>query len=180
MTEPETNRAVVAKLMTILSGDAPIEAGAEILSADVIAHVDGWRFEGINVWANWIHYLRTRGRLADPTLLVDRIEIHADATITAHGRWAGKRDGSRMTSQPCRARYRIAEGKIVEIWSTRRNYAFLCGNHVEYHLGLVLELLRARRWKNRTPQLDLTSHGRAHHAAYVLPARMGGLMAQAE
>ena len=159
MTEPETNRAVVAKLMTILSGDTPIEAGVELLSPQVVAHVDGWRFEGINVWANWIQYLRTRSRMAQPTLIVDRLEVNGDATVTAHGRWAGLRDGSRMTSPPCRARYRVVDGQIVEIWSTRRNYAFLCGGHVEYRLGLAFELLRVQQWKKTAPQLDLTRHG---------------------
>jgi hypothetical protein len=166
--------------MTILSGDTPIEAGVELLSPEVVADVDGWRFEGINVWANWIRYLRTRGRVAEPTLVVDRIELNSDATVTAHGRWAGMRDGCQRTSQPCWARYRIAEGRIVEIWSTRRNYAFLCGRHVESRLALALELLRVRRWKKTTPQLDLTSHGRARHISSVVPARGSGLVAQME
>lgn len=178
MSEPETNRAVVAKLMTILSGATPIEAGAELLSPRVVAHVDGWRFEGIDVWANWIQYLRTRGRLAEPTLVVDRLELNADSTVTAHGRWLGVRDGRPMTSQPCRARYRLAEGKIVEIWSTRRNYSFLCGRHVESRLGLAVELLRVRRWKKSAPQLDLTNHGRARPS--FAPARVRSLVAQPE
>ena len=178
MTEPETNRAVVAKLMTILSGETPIETGAELLSPGVVAHVDGWRFEGINVWANWIQYVRARGRVGELTLVVDGIEMNADATVTARGRWTGLRDGRRITSNPCIARYRIAGGRIVEIWSTRRNYAFLCGGHVEYRLGLALELLRVRRWKTHTPQLDLTSHGRARQASFGIPACVNGLMAQ--
>ena len=153
--------------MGILSGDTPIEAGVDLLSSDVVAHVDGWHFKGINVWANWIRYLRARGRIAEPTLVVDRIEAHPDATVTAHGRWACRRDGRLTTSKPCLARYRVAEGRIVEIWSTRRNYAFLCGRHLEYRLGLALELLRARQWKKNAPQLDLTSHGRARHGSYA-------------
>ena len=161
--------------MTILSGDTPIEAGADLLSPHVVAHVDGWRFEGINVWANWIRYLRTRCRLAEPTLIVDKIEIDADAIVTAHGRWTVIRDGRQTTSEPCRARYRMAEGRIVEIWSTRRNYAFLCGRHVEYRLGLALEFLRARQWKKNTPQLDLTSDGRARQAAFVVPSPVLGV-----
>jgi hypothetical protein len=167
VTETEANRAVVAKLMTILSGDTPIEAGAELLSLEVVAHVDEWRFEGINVWANWIRYIRTRGRLAEPTLVVDRIEMNSDASVTARGRWEGTRDGRRLMSNPCVARYRIAEGRIVEIWSTRRNYVFLCGGHLEYRAGLALELLRARQWRKRAPQLDLTSHTRARQASFV-------------
>lgn len=155
--------------MTILSGDTAIESGVELLSPQVVMHVDGWGFEGINVWANWIQYLRTRGRLAEPTLIVDRLEVHADATVTAHGRWVGVRDGCRMTSPPCRARYRIVDGRIVEIWSTRRNYAFLCGGHVEYQLGLALEFLRVRQWKKSRPQLDLTDQGSAASAAVGSP-----------
>ena len=159
--------AVVAKLMTILSGDTLIEAGAELLSPDVVAHVDGWRFEGINVWANWIRYIRTRGHVGDPTLVVDHIAINPDTTVTVRGRWEGMRDGLRTTSRTCEARYRIVDGRIVEIWSTRRNYVFLCGDHLEYRLGLALELLRAAGWKRHAPQLDLTSHARARQASFV-------------
>jgi len=155
--ETERSRAVVAKLMTILSGDTPIETGVELMAPGVVAHVDGWRFEGINVWANWIRYLHTRGRVGELTVVVDRMELNADATITVRGHWTGICNGRPVTSSPCMARYRLAQGRIVEIWSTRRNYTFLCGRHVEYRLGLALEFLRVRRWKTRTPQLDLTS-----------------------
>ena len=180
MIEPETNRAVVARLMTILSGDTPIEAGAELLSPGVVAHVDGWHFEGINVWANWIRYLHLRGRVGELTLVVDRIELNSDATVTARGRWTGVRDGRQLTSNPCIARYRLAEGRIVEIWSTRRNYAFLCGRHVEYRLGLALEFLRVHRWKARAPQLDLTSHARGRQASFHAAAPACALAAQTE
>ena len=166
--------------MKILSGDTPIEAGAQLLSPHVVANVDGWRFEGINVWANWIRYIRTRARVAEPTLVVDRIDLNPDATVTARGRWAGMRDGQRMTSRPCMARYRLEEGRIVEIWSTRRNYAFLCGRHVEYRLGLAFEFLRVRRWKRGAPQLDLTSHGRPRQASFAVPDRVHELVAQTD
>ena len=176
VTEAETNRTVVAKLMTILSGDIPIEDGAEILSPRVVAHVDGWRFEGINVWANWIRYIRTRGRVAEPTLVVDRIELNDDATVTACGRWQCTRDGRTMLSNSCVARYRVVDGRIVEIWSTRRNYMFLCGGHLEYRLGLAVELLRVSRWKRHAPQLDLTNHGHARQPSFVTAARASGFL----
>ena len=165
--------------MTILSGDTPIEAGAEIVSPEVVAHVDGWRFQGINVWANWIHYIRTRGYVTDPTLLLDRLVAGPDATVTAHGRWKGMRDGCSVISNPCVARYRMADGRIVEIWSTRRNYALLCGSHLEYRWGLGLELLRARRWKKSASQLDLTNHGRIRPVSFVA-ARTSALVVQPE
>lgn len=166
--------------MSILSGQAPIESGAEFMAPDVAAHVDDWHFRGINVWANWIHYIRTRGRVAAPTLLLDEVVAHADATMTVRGRWRGVQAGRDVISKSCAARYRLQEGRIVEIWSTRSNYAFLCGAHVEYRWGFIAELLRARRWKTRAPQFDLTGGLRVPQAFLPTPAMTGGILALAE
>lgn len=179
VTEAEANQAVVLRLMTILSGDTPIEAGAELISPDIVAHVDGWHFKGINVWANWIQYIRTRGYVSEPTLLVDQLLAGPDATVTAHGRWMATLDGRAVTSRPCVARYRMEQGRIVEIWSTRANYVLLCGPHLQYRLGFALELLRVSRWKSRAPQLDLTDSARIRPLSR--PAtRSAALMAQPE
>ncbi len=180
MTEAETNRAVVAKLMAILSGDAPIASGVEFVAPDVMAHVDGWSFQGINVWANWIHYIRTRGRVDAPEVLLDEVVVETDEIVTVRGRWSGQRRGRSTISKLCVARYRVVNGRIVEIWSTRRNYALLCGRHVEYHLGFVLELLRVQRWRARVPQLELTQGTHVELAALRSPALSGGLLAPSE
>src|SRR6188474_2717542 len=99
LTVEETNRATVARLTTILSGELPIHAGSEIIAPDVAVYVDDWQFEGINVWAHWIDYLRTRDRVAEPTLLVDELEVHPDAMVTVRGRWQGVRNGRVATSK---------------------------------------------------------------------------------
>ena len=157
MTEAESNRATVARLMSILKGETPIHVGSELIAHDVVAHVDGWRFRGIDVWAHWIDYIRSRGCVADPTLLVDVLVVHADAKVTARGRWQGVRDGRVVTSNSAAATYRLENGRIVEIWSTRTNYGFLCGAHLEYHWGFAYELLRSRRWRQRVPRIDLSA-----------------------
>jgi hypothetical protein len=177
LTAAETNRATVARLTTILSGELPIHAGSEIIAPDVVAHVDGWRFQGINVWANWIDYLRTRGRVAEPTLLVDELAVHPDARVTIRGRWQGHRDGRVATSKPGAATYRLENGRIVEIWSTRSNYAFLCGAHVEYHWGLALELLRTQWWRLHVPRLDLLERSRTQSITLSTPSVADALMA---
>ncbi len=176
MTEHETNRATVARLMTILSGELPIHAGSEIIAPDVVAHVDCWRFQGINVWANWIHYLRTRGRVAEPTLLLDELAVGPDAKVSIRGRWQGVRDGRVATSKPGAATYRLENGRIAEIWSTRTNYAFLCGTHVEYHLGLAYELLRTQWWRTRVPRLDLVGTSQALSMTLSSPGVANGLL----
>ena len=177
MTDEETNRATIARLTTILSGELPIEAGKEIIAPDVVANVDGWQFEGINVWANWIHYLRTRGRVARPTLLVDELAVHPDARVTLRGRWQGMRDGRIATSKPGAATYRLENGRIVEIWSTRSNYAFLCGAHVEYHWGLAYELLRTQWSRPRTSRLDLLEGTQMRSFSLSTPSISTALMA---
>ena len=161
MTEADTNRSAVARLMSILSGELPIHAGSEIIAPDVIAYVDGWRFQGINTWANWIDHLRSRDRVGDLTLVVDELEVHHDARVTIRGRWQGVRDGRVVTSNPGTATYRLAHGRIVEIWSTRSNYTFLCGAHVEYRWGFAFELLRTRWSRVGTPRIDLLEPSRA-------------------
>jgi hypothetical protein len=153
--ETDANRAIVARLVSILNGETPIEAGMDIVAPDVVAHVDGWTFQGINVWANWIDYIRSRGRVSAPSLLVDDVVVNPDATITVRGRWQGVRFGRVATSLPGAARYRLARGRIVEIWSTRRNYSFLCGLHTAFHSGFALELLRLQWVRRRAARLDL-------------------------
>ena len=169
MTEAERNRATVTRLLDILSGRSPIESGAELMAPDVVANVDAWRFEGINVWANWIQYLRTRGRLDALTLFVDSITVEDDATVTVRGCWSAMRGSHRVFSKSCSARYRLENGRIVEIWSTRRNYAFMCGAHVEHHAGFAAELLRAWWWKTRAPQFDLTGGAQAQPVSFHSP-----------
>jgi hypothetical protein len=153
--------------MTILSGELPVHAGSEIIAPNVVAYVDGWRFEGINVWANWIDYLRSRDRVAAPTLVLEEMEVHPDSRVSIRGRWQGVLDDRVVTSKPGVATYRLERGRIVEIWSTRRNYAFLCGAHVEYFGGFALELLRSQWYRKRVPRLDLL--GSSHARPATLP-----------
>jgi len=177
LTVQETDRATVARLTTILSGELPIEAGSEIIAPDVVAYVDGWQFQGINAWAHWIDYLRSRDRVAEPTLLVDQLEVRPDARVTVRGRWQGMRDGRVVTSNPGEATYRLAEGRIVEIWSTRRNYSFLCGEHLNYSWGFALELLRSQLFRLRVPGLDLLEGSRPESVAMPTPSVANALFA---
>ena len=156
--------------MTILSGELPIRAGRDIIAPNVVAYVDGWRFEGINTWANWIDYLRTRDRVAEPTLVLDEMTVHPDTRISIRGRWQGVRDERVVTSKPGTATYRFEGGRIVEIRSTRSNYAFLCGAHLEYRGGFAFELLRSQWYRMRVPRLDLLGSA---HAPSSLPTTTG-------
>jgi hypothetical protein len=167
----------VTRLLDILSGVSPIESGVELIAPDVVANVDAWSFQGINVWANWIKYLRTRSRVDGLTLFVDRVVVESDETVTVRGCWSAMRGEHRVFSKLCSARYRLENGRIVEIWSTRRNYAFMCGAHVERHVGFAVELLRAWWWKSRTPQIDLAHDPQVEPVSYRGPVMAGPVFA---
>ena len=149
-----------AKALLREDGSVIIQTIHPFNDAQDAAYVDGWRFQGINVWANWIAYIRSRGRVSAPSLLVDDVLVNPDATITVFGRWRGVRFGRSATSLPGAARYRLERGRIVEIWSTRRNYSFLCGMHTVFHSGFALELLRLQWVRRRATRLDLRQPSR--------------------
>ena len=172
-SEAAANHAVVARLMAILGGDAPIESGAQLMTSDVVAHVDGWRFQGINVWASWMRYLHSRGVRTAPQLLVDAIVADGDGGVVVRGRWSSMRRGHRVLSAPGEARYRLVGGRIVEMWSTRSNYAAVCGAHLTTRIGFAVELLRMWWWKTRVPQLDLAT------SPIARPMPSGALAAEA-
>ena len=93
--------------------------------------------------------------------------------MSIRGRGRGVRGGRPIVSKTGAATYRIVDGRIVEIWSTRRNYALLCGAHVEYRAGFAAELVRAWRWKARAPQLDLTGGVPVAEISFISPALTG-------
>ena len=161
-SDAEANVATVVRLMTILGGDIPIEVGAEFIHPDVVAHFDGWRFQGINTWGNYIRFLRSRPGISQLRLATERVSANSDGTVTACARWHAVRRGVHCVSNLAVATYRFEEGRIVEIWTTRRNYLLLFGPWLRYRLGRGWMLYGLRRWKNRVPQLDLRAAAATH------------------
>jgi hypothetical protein len=120
-------KTTIIRLLQIVAGKAPIPHGVELIAQDVVIHMDGHTFQGINTWAVWISYIRTRGRVADLDVEVQRMVSNADGTLTAHGRWKAQQQGKEVYSRDVWARYRVVDGVVVEIWTTRTNYAFMVG-----------------------------------------------------
>ena len=109
----EAGKATVSRLIEFLAGRAPISQAPEIMAQDVVSHMDGHTFRGINTWANWLCYVRTRSRVGSPDLETDRLVTNADGTVTAHGRWKGRKDGEPVLSPEVWARYRVVDGKAA-------------------------------------------------------------------
>ena len=156
MDQTEAKRATIARLMTILAGKTPIPAGQEFISQDVVSHMDGLTFHGINCWANWLSFIRTRTRVSDLDLKVSRIVANEDGTVTAFGSWHALQDGRPVVSAEGTATYRFHGGKIVEIWTTRTNYLLIFGPQLQSKAYLYALLGYLYFWKRMPGRYDLT------------------------
>ena len=151
----EADKTTISRLLRIVAGKAPIPHGVELMAQDVVIHMDGHTFYGINTWANWLSYLRTRSRVADLDVEVDRLVSNADGTITARGRWKARRQGEEIFSREVSARYRVVDGIVVEIWTTRTNYVFVLGPLMRTRAGHWLVMLHVCFWAKSSGVPDL-------------------------
>jgi hypothetical protein len=151
----EAGQATVGRLIEILAGRTPISEAAAVVAEDVVSHMDGHTFRGIATWAKWLSYVRTQSRVGSPDLETDRLVTNEDGTITAYGRWKGRREGQPVLSPEVWARYRVADGTVVEIWPTRSNYVFLLGPRVGTRAGLLLVMLHVFLWSRISGGVDL-------------------------
>ena len=148
----EAGTATVSRLIEILAGRASIAQAPEVVAPDVLSHMDGFSFRGIKTWANWLSYVRTQSRVGSPDLEADRLVTNEDGTVTAYGRWKAQHNGETSLSDEIWARYRVVDGKIVEIWTHRDNYVFLLGPVMRSRAGLVLVMLRVFIWSRTAGQ----------------------------
>jgi len=144
MTEKE--EAILNQLMSILQNKKPLSQGEKIFAQDVLFHIDNYNSDGgIEGWKNWIAFLRERGSVCDLSVVCDRMIKNSDHTITALGRWVGRRNGKYVISKELSIIYRIQNDKIVEVWTTRTNYQFVF-SILRYRAGLWIIYLYLLLW----------------------------------
>jgi hypothetical protein len=137
--------AVVARVLASIGGDAPLAEVVYLLAPDVICHMDRFTTRGADVWVDWVEFIRSRG-VENVKVEVLRLETGADGIITAFG---GLTAGLGGTSSPGggSARYRVVDGRIVEIWTSRWNYEVIFGPKVRHPLRWLLVLVRMAVWR---------------------------------
>ena len=92
------DEALIARLLTVISGDAPREEAYTLLAPDVISHMDQYVVRGIDVWFDWLDFLLSNAK-GSVRVDVDRFERHSDGTITAYGWLRVARSGDRTPHQ---------------------------------------------------------------------------------
>ena len=162
------DQAVVAKLLAAVGGDAPRTEAVHLLAPDVVCHMDRFTARGADTWVDWVEFIRSRG-VENVRAEVERMETGADGIITVFG---GLTAGSGGTSAPRggSARYRVVDGRIVEIWTSRWNYEAIFGPKVHHALSWLLVLVRMALWR----RLSRRNAARSHPASEDRPFDGGG------
>ena len=137
--------ALVARLLAVISGDAPIAEAERILAPDVISHMDRWTVRGTAVWYDWLEFIRSKTP-AGVTADLDRTVSNANGTITAYGGLRPK-GAPLSTRQEHHATYRFEEGRIAEVWTTRGNYEKIFGPKVRHPVRWLLVLAEMALWR---------------------------------
>lgn len=149
-----SDQAVVEHLVELIAGTRPIAEAASVLHQQVISHMDGLTFQGISAWQTWLAFIRAHSRVANLTADCDRILTNPDQTLTVYGRWRGDYQAAPAVSSEVWATYRVQDGRVVEIWTTRTNYTFILGPLVRFRLGLLAILAYVgiwSRWRRSDP-----------------------------
>lgn len=137
--------SLVARLLEAVGGDAPRDAVVNLLAPDVICHMDQFTARGLDAWVDWVEFIRSRG-VENVKVVVERLETGADGIITAYGGLTVGPAGS-IAPHGGDARYRVVNGRIAEIWTSRSNYEVIFGSRVRRPLSWLLVLLRMAVWR---------------------------------
>jgi len=123
----------------------PLDDAVHLLAPDVICHMDQFTARGPDAWVDWVEFIRSRG-VENVKVVVERFETGADGIITAYGGLTAGPEG-RSVSRGGNARYRVKDGRIAEIWTSRSNYEVVFGRTVHRLLSWMLVLLRMALWR---------------------------------
>jgi flavin-dependent dehydrogenase len=124
--------ALVRRLMAVIGGRAPLEDAART-----------------DTWAAWVGFIRSRG-VDELEPVVDRVVENPDGTLTAMGRFRGTRGGRPVEGGDGAATYRVEDGRIVEIWTGRRNYDLIFGWRTRHPFSWLLVLAQMALWSRLT------------------------------
>jgi SnoaL-like domain len=123
----------------------PLSDAVHLLAPDVICHMDRFTARGPDAWTDWVEFIRSRG-VENVKVVVERFETGADGIITAYGGLTAGPEGSAVPRGGS-ARYRVKDGRIAEIWTSRSNYEAVFGRTVHRPLSWMLVLLRMALWR---------------------------------
>ncbi|MDQ2762137.1 MAG: NAD(P)-binding domain-containing protein [Pseudomonadota bacterium] len=157
--------AVIANVVEMLSGRLSREQAANYIDPQITIHMDSATHRGIELWQKWLYLIRNCGRLRQLRLVPS--ELSADpqdpAIVNLLGRWVGvgRHDGvPREASHTSHFRYRLANNRVVELWTHKTNYDGILGKWIRFsvlyrlYLGWAIFLFRSLSRKGLSYHID--------------------------
>jgi len=141
------NLQIVERLLPFLVERSELAAVNQLISTDVLSHMDQYRAHGLQVWMQWVHFINSRRRITHLETELESLTLDPEGRVIAAGRWRAERNGEIVVSARICATYRIDNERIVEIWTSRTNYTFIFGPLMRSQWGLALVLLYFNVWR---------------------------------
>lgn len=135
--------ALALRLIDVVRGTLPLGASDAILAPDVTLHLDELTVHGRDRWQAFVRYFRYRWRQRDLALRFDETLADGDE-VTMRGRVLDSTAGS---ESPFHLRFRVADGRVCEVWTSRANYVAIHGRHITWRWGFVWFLIRWHWWE---------------------------------
>lgn len=139
------DEALVVQLLDVISGRAPMADAERLLAPDVISHMDQWTVRGTRVWYDWLEFILSKAK-GNVAVELDRIVRNGDGTLTAYG-WLRSEGAPLSRRQEHHATYRVTDGRIAEVWTTRGNYEMIFGPKVRHPVRWLLVLVEMAIWR---------------------------------
>lgn len=129
--------AVIANIVEMLSGRLSREQAAQYIDPHITIHMDSTIHRGIELWQKWLYLIRNCGRLRQLQLVSSELSVdpHDPAIVHLVGRWVGvgRDDGvPREASHTSHFRYRLANNRVVELWTHKTNYDVILGRWIRF------------------------------------------------
>lgn len=134
----------------MLAGERDLAFAEQAFASQVTLHMGGLTSKTTpGGWSAWVRFMREEGRVEELVATLERMEDHADGTVSALGRWHGLRQGQVGHSELCAPRYRVVGDQVVELWTAPGNYQFAFGRLARTWGGFAWVVLRYKLWRRR-------------------------------
>jgi len=132
MDNPSAPTNIVSSLLQIISRQLPFSAAEKLLDKNLHAYMDGKKIgNGRRAWFLWVRFLHHNAdkRIANLQINVEDMDTVGDK-VTVRARWSGVIDGQQQQSDIGTVVYQLQDGKIIAVWTHKKNYRFIYGNGI--------------------------------------------------
>lgn len=149
-TPPSSPPEIVRCLLQVISRQLPMSAAAALLDNDLTAYMDGKKCGGVKQWGRWVRFLHYNAdkKMSGLAIVIDHLsEADNRVMVTAH--WQATLAGKLTVAKPGTVTYQVRDGKIINIWTRRKNYVFIYGNGIAARpLAFYWLCLRMALWRD--------------------------------